>query len=487
MARREYQSTVADALPRIIREQAKNNSGSIKFTQADKKTIGKVYLKGGKIYAIELTTYSPKIVSRIVTNEFISESNREQVIAEYGEKLTDTEVVNFVLKYQFFPEKPLITYLKDYFFDAFDELYKWKEVSAEWRNNEEPPASVLRVPPALPESIFEKLEQRERFLNDQVSREWSIHPRETDSVRYRRNFEYDDPDYTNMLILTLPKEDELPIGYVADYLGLPKFNAKLALFNLWKNGAVDVYNPSGIWYSNRTETEIKNSQQAKTAIPTIQSPVVEETAEEIALDDTPFVIPSEEFSYDVDDEPYVPEQEPIPVQESTEFLTSVSPPAAKPVAEPEYGGDDYSYEPEPSVIIPIIEEETEPKFTLDPEPATPEPLYPNLETIKPIIEETFMSDAAANAAPTSAASRLRALKEQLRLELESLQETIAEAQRNVTNKEQYLQHLKTERNALVSKLRELDKSIAHENQAVVDAKNEVARLQAEFNESKDLL
>lgn len=485
MARREYQSTVADALPRIIREQTKSNSGSIKFTQADKKTIGKVYVKEGKIYAIELTTYSPKIVSRIVTNEFISESNREQVIAEYGEKLTDTSVVEFVLKYQIFPEKPLITYLKDYFFDAFDELYQWKEVSAEWRNNEEAPASVLRVPPALPESIFEKLEQREKFLREQVSREWSLHPRDTDAVRYRRNFEYDDPDYTNMLILTLPKEDELPIGYVADYLGLPKFNAKLALFNLWKNGAVDVYNPSGLWYSNRSEAEIKRTQQQNNTptIPTIQAPLVEETAEEIALDDTPFVIPSDDFSYDVDDEPYVPEQAPIPVEESTEFLTSVSPPAAT-----EYIENTYDYSPEPSVIIPMVEEAVVEEYQEYETFTTPEtPLYPTLETITPSIKEKTMSDAAAHTAPTSAASRLRALKEQLKQELASLQTTINEAQKSVVTKEQYLQHLQGERNSLVTKLKELDRSIAHETQAVKEAKAEVARLQHEFNESKDLL
>jgi len=61
MGRRDFQSTVADALPRVIKEQAKFSVGSIKFTKKDKKTIGKVYLRAGAIYGIELTTYSPSI------------------------------------------------------------------------------------------------------------------------------------------------------------------------------------------------------------------------------------------------------------------------------------------------------------------------------------------------------------------------------------------------------------------------------------------
>lgn len=476
MARKDFQSTVADALPRVIREQAKNSTGSIKFTHADKKTVGRVFVKAGNIYAIELSTYAPKIVSRIATNEYISDANREQVIAEFGERLTDLKVVQFVLQYQIFPEKPLITYLKDYFFDAFDELYQWKDVSVEWRNGEEPSDGVLKVPAANPDLIIEKLKQREQFLREQISGDWSIHPRDLDDVRYRRNFEYEDPDYTNMLILGLPTEDELPIGYVADYLGLPKFNAKLALYNLWKTGAVDVFNPSGLWYSNRSEEEIKNSAPLQLSDIQTRSVPVTPVSEEIF--EAPTVIEEEA------------------VEEMIEAIT----PYEEEVEE--------LYEPEPLVLNTVSEEVSSEEYDYDylqEEAVDSNPIYTGLTAIaddynyenqapqveKVNTEYTIEKEPAmstpVSATGNSAASRLRELKEQIRLELSSLQQNITETQKTVRTKEQYVQHLHSERNSLVAKLKELDKTITSEAQAIKEGKAEVARLQEEFNENSALL
>lgn len=448
MARREFQSTVAEVLPRIIEEQTKNNTGSIKFTHSDKKTMGRVFVKEGKIYAIELNSYTPKIVNRIITNEYISESNREQVIAEYGDRLTDTSVIQFVLKYQFFPEKPLITYLKDYFFDAFDELYQWKDVAAEWRSNEEPGPQVLKVTPIDPVTMLAKLKQREDFLRDVVAQAWSIHPRELDNVRYRRNFKYDDPDYTNMLILELPTDDgaELPIGYVADYLGLPKFNAKLALYNLWKSGAVDIFNPSGIWYSTREQTGPTVlphlvSSQPQPAAPTPQgnhpnytpSPVIEETIVEETV-----------------------------AEELTDMISF----------EQDYGfarTEDNSPDLTPFTLEPLTNEEALPVFSTPPQ--------------SQYIKEKEMSTPAA----PSAAARLRALKQQLRQELDLLQTSILELHTQRQAKQKYLHSVKSQRSELIRQLKELDKTIAKETSELEEQDKEIARLQAEYNESKDFI
>ena len=480
MARRDFQSTVVDALPRIIREQAKNTTGSIKFTQKDRKTVGKVYVKEGNIYALEMTSYVPKIVNRIVTNEYIKDGDREQVIQQFGDDVTNMNVVNFVVKYQLFPEKPLVTYLKDYFFDAFDELYHWVEVTAEWRAKEEAPATAFRIPPVSPDNIFEKLHEREVCLRDEVSREWAVHPKDLDEVQYRKNFQYTDPDYTNMLILSLVDTDEFPIGYVADYLGIPHFNAKLALYNLWKTGAVDVFNPSGIWYSSRSDEEISKTEKKANGAKTV-AVQQKELIEEFPVEET-FVV---EVEQEVVEEFYAPATAPVSelAQQKPDeipFLNSVSPPVGqlketvdinRGAVEPDYDVDIYLLDDENvGVVEPTV-------GTVD------SSKYPIIETVKPTIEENFMSESGK----MSAASQLRALKEQLKQELEALQQKISATTNIVNTKTQYIQGLHSDRAVLVGKLREIDGQITSETSILNTAKDELLRLQEEYNDSKDLL
>jgi hypothetical protein len=447
MGRRDFQSTVADALPRVIKEQAKSGVGSIKFTKKDKKTIGKIYLRAGAIYGIELTTYEPSIVNRIITNEYISDKNREQVLNKYQNNLKDISVIEFVLKYQIFPEKPLMSYIKDYFFDAFDELYKWEEVNAEWRPNEEPSAKVLKVPNASPEDVIEKLKLRESYLRENISQEWSIHPRDLDEVRYTKNFDYEDPDYTNYLLLAIPEENQLTIGQVSDYYGLSRFNTKIALFKLWQSGAIDVFHPSGLRYTNRSEEEVQKAQQeARKGNQRSSLPVETEVNEPISVDEPIIEVPTmEEFK----SEDIVPE----PITEVYEV--ELTPP---------------TYERETTTEPPAFSE-------VNPES------YPKLETVKHTIEDKEMSDPA----PTTAASRLRLIAEQLKKELNGLKQSISDAEQLVTGKEQYVRTLHAERTVLVNRLKELDARITEETSAITQAKQEVTRLQAEYDDSVQLL
>jgi len=459
MGRRDFQSTVADALPRVIKEQAKFSVGSIKFTKKDKKTIGKVYLRAGAIYGIELTTYSPSIVSRIVTNEYISEKNRSQVINKYESNLKDTSVVEFVLKYQIFPEKPLMSYIKDYFFDAFDELYQWEEVNVEWRPNEEPSPSVLKVPNSSPDEIIEKLQLREKFLRENISQEWSIHPRDLDDVGYVKNFDYEDPDYTNYLLLSFADETSLTIGQVADYLGLSRFNTKLALFKLWQAGAIDVLHPSGIRYSNRSEEEIQKAQQEDVRK---VEPVVEETISvEATREEEPEVEVPEIEEFETPDELEDTLAEPTPVIETPDYDIPVVPLTSYPS---EYVA------PEPSKTdLPDFNE------TYQDDYSAPELIQPNIE------EE--MSDTA----PVGTASRLRSIAEQLKRELNLLKQGIQDAQSIVSDKKQNIATLHSERAILVTKLKELDGRITEENNSVAVAQEEVNRLQAEYDDGIQLL
>lgn len=469
MGRRDFQSTVADALPRIIQDQAKNSIGSIKFTRKDKKTIGKVYLRAGAIYAIETNNYSPNIVSRIVTNEFISESNRDQIIAKFAKDLTNTAVVDFALKYQLFPEKPLTTYIKDYFFDAFDELVSWTEVNAEWRSNEEAPNNVLRVSNANPKEVLEVLVKRKKHLENVISPQWSTHPRDIDSLTYTINEEYKDsegnlvyeePDYTKLSLITIALEQNLTIGYAASYLGLSRFNTRVAIYNLWEAGVVDIIHPTTLRYSNRTEEDIKRATTVRTSASNVTpdpAPVISTTEPQV----------EETVSYGNEEDYASTQTSPVEELQIIEQPSVNYDETEENIPNREYQVNDYSLPEELNASADPIEGTQ----------------YPELSSVQTTIKEHQMTESTH----TSGSSRLREMVQQIKQELAALEVAIENAKKVVEGRQAYVKTLHDERTMFVNKLQDLDNKIKQENSSIESAKTELEKLTQEYQESKSLL
>lgn len=475
MGRRDFQSTVADALPRIIQEQAKNGIGSIRFWKKDKKTVGKLYFRGGSIYAIEVSTYVPNIVNRIATNEYISQTNREQLLNKFQDDITNPEAINYVLTYQMFPEKPLMTYIKDYFLDAFDLLYSWDSVNAEWRTNDEPPKTVPTVPNANPFELIEKLEKRKSFLEEEVAPLWNTAPFNMGSLGFRRTVDYTDPDYITNVILSLG-DGKWTIGGVAEYLGLSHFNTKIVIYDLWREGVVDILHPSGLVITYRDPETLHQSEHnpnpTAEELPTIEAELLSpESAEEETK-----VSPLEESDSTVKvaetqatEEP-TKEEEPMsnPQEDSSEVISLIEEIDALPVATQSIVTETLTSEPEETISL-------ETNHIVLPQPT------PTIAT--PTKESEVMSDPTPTGSNPSTASRLRAIAAQLQQELRELQNTIQSVHQSQLAKEAYVNNLKAERQALADKLRLMDNNITNETNSLEAIKTELSQLQAEYNES----
>ncbi len=495
MARRDPLVKVSESLSSVIKEQVKTGFGSLRFTKKDKKTSARLYFKDGLIYGIDVSSYSPKIVTRIITNELISETNRLQVITKYGENLTDFSVIKFVLDYQLFPERPLAVYIKDFFFDALDELYQWEDVAVEWKQNDKLNSLALNITPTAPEDIITRLNARLSELNNKVAQAWALHPRELDAVEYVRNFEYSDPDYTHQLLLSLPDGAQPTIAYAADYFGLPIYNTILAVFSLWQAGAVDVIHPSGIRYSNRTDQEIR---KATVSIPKPTPTVIEKpVSEPIPTITVPTyieeeAIEEEEVDFDSfeNEEPYVEQVdfvEPETVVANEELAPSLAERMEEELS--------YDYEPydEPSVSDAeeeteidegiedhydeeYVEYPTEVEIVNDNDSNEPETVStPEPEENEPITEENDMADLG-----------LKAMAQQLRTLLAGLQKNIQETKAKIVNHDKKLGELKTRRRDLIIQLKALDVQISEENNAKTEAEKSLQEAEAELSEFTNL-
>lgn len=486
MGRRDFQSTVADSLPRILQEQAKNGVGSIKFSKKDKKSVGKLYLRGGSIYAIELSTYNPNIVNRIATNEYISEPNRDQLLNKFKDDITNLEAINYVLTYQIFPEKPLMTYIKDYFLDAFDILYTWEEVNAEWRTNDEPPVSIPTVPNASPAELIDKLHKRKAFLTDEVANSWNTRLEEIGNLNFRRNFDdYNDPDYITSVILSLA-EGEWTIGGVIEYLGLSNFNTRVIIYDLWKNGLLDIVTPSGTVITNKATDEPET-------IPVLELPAEEtlistqETPKKASLFTEPKAADSlpVEIIAEVEPEPVLIST-PEPVQETEVFFAEAE------VIEPEIIIPEQAPVEETVIIEPVLVKEPEIIVAeLIPEPE-PEPVQVpksviapvSLKNVSPTTQEPQTKDIQmSETGPSTISSRLRLIAEQLKAELKELHSQIEGTRLNKASKESYITSLSAERASLVEKLKTIDSKLSQENRELAETSTELDQLETDYRES----
>ena len=442
MGRRDFQSTVVDTLPKIIQENAKTGVGSIRFFKKDKKTVGKLYLRGGAIYAIELSTYNPSVVNRIATNEYISESAREQVLDKFKDDATDFNVVNFVLTRQLFPEKPLLGYIKDYFLDAFDDLYTWDEVNVEWRTNDTPSPLVPTVPNVSPEDLIEKTLLRRSFLENNVAQEWNTAPRDIGDLGFRKNYDLENQDYSIALILSIA-DASWTISDAATYLGMSHFNFKKLVFELWLEGVVDMLHPSGLIITNRSPLDVQ--------APPTKTPVVS-VSETLESQNNIF----DESSFDALKSPLVPESTPI------EVIVEQESPKEEPIVQNQ----------PPQFITPATSTQvTE---------VTPLPV----SAPAPVINETAYTSSGNSSERTS---RISHLALQLRQEISELDLAIASEIAQRQGMDSHFAALQTERNDLIEKINSTDSRILVARQDMAERETEIKRLNEERDSITSLL
>lgn len=424
MGRRDFQNTVAEVLPNIIKNEAKSGIGALRFTKKGRKAEAKLYFRGGAVYAIELSTYKPNIVNRLITNEHIKDNAREQVLQRFGNSPTNWAVVPFVLTGQLFPEKPLLGYIKDYFLDAFDELYSWTDVNAEFRTNEEP--SIPTVPNADPTDLIERAIARKRFLETEVAQVWNSNLSQIDVLPFRKTTIYDDGNYTTALLLSVA-DGKRTIGEVAEYLGMSRFNVKKDLFELWKIGIIDMLHPSGLMITNRSPQEIKNNTR-----PAVQKPQSQSAPSVASAVNAP--------------------------QPPTQQVPAVSQPAP----------------PQNTQQVPSAR-------SVHSAPAAP---TPPVTPASPTIPVMHTGSAVT---PNGGGSRIAQLAQQLREELAETENVIQAQKASYQNLLDYKEKLEEERKGLEEKLALVNNRIQTTSADLIEAKKNLDQIQEEHKSTLSLL
>lgn len=295
MGRHDFQTSVKQAIVNMLADpEVQSRTGVAKFTQSDKRTQGKLFFRRGKAYAIELTNYPVGVLRRILSSEYISEEHKEQIVNHFKDMQDSPLITDYVLTYQMIPERPLTTFVKDYFLGAFDELISWEAVNAEWRDGEE--TDNFTVPFVEPSKLIELADNRKKFL-EKIAQEFTVSAETVSNLKFRVvKTPTTEVDQTGLNLLPLGNGESTVIE-ASRQLGLSLFLAIKSLFSLWEEEVLEMI------YDN--EFPIRHQ---------IHEAVKEEDGDSIPL----VLEESESISADADLE--APEEVKLGLQEETDEL-----------------------------------------------------------------------------------------------------------------------------------------------------------------------
>lgn len=133
---------MADIKPKPLLETLKteygnktcpNGLGAIEILAKAEKIAARIYVRNRMVYAIDISNFPVEIIRRIVTSEYITESNRELLLQKYDKNLNHPSVLDYAVEHEMIPLAAGVAYVKDLFLGAFDYLrtiptaqFKWK-------------------------------------------------------------------------------------------------------------------------------------------------------------------------------------------------------------------------------------------------------------------------------------------------------------------------------------------------------------------------
>lgn len=250
---KDYKGTVIDSLTQVMEEKAGNRVGAIRFSRKDRTSVAILYVMMGGAYGIELSTYKPNIVSRLVSSPHLTDVNRDRVLEKYGEdRLDDYSVVEFVLTGQMLPQTEVMRILREHFFDCFDEMGTWDDVHTEWKPGQEPPTNIIKITKIQIEDLLTRFHRRRDHQQSVIAPEWGVTPDKIGDLLVQAAPDVHElpeelkSDSALLLSAITSSGDPLSISQLSAWLGMSRFSTKLSVFELWTHELVTVINRDGL-------------------------------------------------------------------------------------------------------------------------------------------------------------------------------------------------------------------------------------------------
>jgi hypothetical protein len=126
---------VSKVLPSLLADtEVMNGAGAIVFTKAD-GTQSKLFLRQGKIYAVDSLTYEKNLWLQLKFEERLAHNNLRSLIRSNSSQRDS--LYRLLKKARTKNEEAVLISIKEYILGAVDDIFQWSKVRVEWRLGEE--------------------------------------------------------------------------------------------------------------------------------------------------------------------------------------------------------------------------------------------------------------------------------------------------------------------------------------------------------------
>lgn len=109
--------------------------GAIEIISRSSRIAARIYVKNHHVVGIEISNFPLEIIRRIITSEHISDSNRDFLLENFADNLSDGRIVDYVVENNMIPMSVLVVYIKDLFLGACDYIANIPTAEIAWKPN----------------------------------------------------------------------------------------------------------------------------------------------------------------------------------------------------------------------------------------------------------------------------------------------------------------------------------------------------------------
>lgn len=237
-----YTATVRTVLAQMMEdEEVTSTIGAAKFTRSDKKTVGNIFLREGKVYAASINNYVPNIMTRLVQSGFLDEEAISKVSRHFGEgNENDPKLADFLLDRHMVPEKVMATIQQDFFLEVFSIILQWEDVHADWRIGEK--TEFYKIDRFDLSKVIDLVDSREEFL-DKVADDFGISKNNFNKLTFTKIAEPELDEETPLIYHQLfsVANGLSHVDNIVTIFGLTHFRTIQSIHDLWVEGYIEVF------------------------------------------------------------------------------------------------------------------------------------------------------------------------------------------------------------------------------------------------------
>lgn len=251
-----------------------NGLGAIEILAKEEKIAARIYVRNRMVYAIDISNFPIEVIRRIITSEYITQTNRELLLERYSKNLSSPTVLDFAVNHDMLPLVAGVSYVKDLFLGAFDYLATIEKAQLQWKP-EVAPANIA-APEIELDRLWRIVETRKDELKE-IADDFTVGVHQVRNLTFKKTKNNVPPSTQTEANLYALASGEWSLLDFARQYGLSLLLASYEARKLWLKGGIELIYDSE--FKIKPSEEKQNKYQIENSMRRFEPSVQQETVE----------------------------------------------------------------------------------------------------------------------------------------------------------------------------------------------------------------